>query len=78
LDVGEIGWDGMYWTGLAQDRKKWMALVKAVIKVRVLYILGSFWVTAQPETSRVVLSSIQLVSWLIPVELTSEFQQFSR
>jgi hypothetical protein len=27
LDLGEIGWDGMDWINLAQDRDQWRALV---------------------------------------------------
>jgi hypothetical protein len=27
LDLREIGWGGMNWTGLAQDREQWRALV---------------------------------------------------
>jgi hypothetical protein len=33
--LGELGWDGMYWIGLAQDRYKWKALADAVM---------NFWV----------------------------------
>jgi hypothetical protein len=35
LNVVEIGWGGVDWTGLAQDRYKWRALVIAVINLRV-------------------------------------------
>jgi hypothetical protein len=31
LDLGEIGWDGMVWIEVAQDRKQWRALVDAVM-----------------------------------------------
>jgi hypothetical protein len=31
----EIGWDGMDWIDLAQDRNQWRALVRAVMKLRV-------------------------------------------
>jgi hypothetical protein len=31
----EIGWGGVDWIGLAQDRDKWRALVNAVMKLRV-------------------------------------------
>jgi hypothetical protein len=31
----EIGWGGMDWIGLAQDRNKWRALVNAVMNLRV-------------------------------------------
>jgi hypothetical protein len=34
-DLLEIGWDGVDWSGLAQDRDKWRALVKAVMNLRV-------------------------------------------
>jgi hypothetical protein len=28
MDLGDIGWSGMDWYGLDQDRDKWGALVK--------------------------------------------------
>jgi hypothetical protein len=34
-DFLEIGWGGVDWIGLAQDRDKWRALVNAVINLRV-------------------------------------------
>jgi hypothetical protein len=35
MDLGEVGWDGMDWIDLAQDRDRWRALVKAVMNLRV-------------------------------------------
>jgi hypothetical protein len=35
MDHSEIGWDGMDWIYLAQDRNQWRALVNAVINLRV-------------------------------------------
>jgi hypothetical protein len=35
MDLLEIGWDGVDWIGLAQDRDKWKALVNAVMNLRV-------------------------------------------
>jgi hypothetical protein len=35
MDNAEIGWGGVDWIGLAQDRDRWRALVKAVIKFQV-------------------------------------------
>jgi hypothetical protein len=34
-EVREIGWDGMDWIDLAQDRDEWRALVNAVTNLRV-------------------------------------------
>jgi hypothetical protein len=36
MDLVEIGWGGVYWIGLAQDREKWRALLNAVMKFQVL------------------------------------------
>jgi hypothetical protein len=35
MDLGEIGWDGMDWIDLAQDRDQWRALVNTVMNLRV-------------------------------------------
>jgi hypothetical protein len=34
-DLTEIGWDGMDWIVVAQDRDLWRALVNMVMKLRV-------------------------------------------
>jgi hypothetical protein len=31
LDLGEMGWGGVYWIVLIQDRDKWRALVNVVL-----------------------------------------------
>jgi hypothetical protein len=33
MDLREIGWDGMDWIHLAQDRVHWRALVNTVIDI---------------------------------------------
>jgi hypothetical protein len=35
IDLLEIGWGGVDWVGLAQDRDKWGDLVNVVMNVRV-------------------------------------------
>jgi hypothetical protein len=35
MDLLEIGWGGVDWIGLAQDRDKWRVLVNAVMNLRV-------------------------------------------
>jgi hypothetical protein len=34
MDLGEVGWGDVGWIGLVQDRKKWRALVNAVMNLR--------------------------------------------
>jgi hypothetical protein len=35
MDLGEIGWDGVDWIGLVQDRDRWRTLVNVVMNIRV-------------------------------------------
>jgi hypothetical protein len=35
MDLTEIGWDGVDWIELAQDRDQWRALVNTVMNLRV-------------------------------------------
>jgi hypothetical protein len=35
MDLGEVGWSGEYWIGLAQDTDRWRALVNAVMNFMV-------------------------------------------
>jgi hypothetical protein len=35
MDFRKIGWDGMDWIELAQDREQWRALVHTVMNLRV-------------------------------------------
>jgi hypothetical protein len=35
MGIREIGWGGMYWIDLAQDRDQWRALVNTVMDLRV-------------------------------------------
>jgi hypothetical protein len=35
MDLREIGWDGMDWLDVAQDRKQWRALLNTVTNLRV-------------------------------------------
>jgi hypothetical protein len=35
MDLGEVGWNGVDWIDLAQDRDRWRAYVNAVMNLRV-------------------------------------------
>jgi hypothetical protein len=35
MDLGEIGWDGVDWVDLAQDRDQWRALVNTAMNLLV-------------------------------------------
>jgi len=35
MDIRQMGWEGMDWIELAEDRDRWRALVNAVINLRV-------------------------------------------
>jgi hypothetical protein len=40
MDRLEIGWNGVDWIGLAQDRDKWRAVVNSVMNLRDPYHAG--------------------------------------
>jgi hypothetical protein len=40
MDLGEIGWGGVDWIGLAQDRDKGRAFVNMVMNLQVPHIVG--------------------------------------
>jgi hypothetical protein len=40
MDLREIGWDGVDWIDMAQDRGQWKALVNTVLSLRVPYNAG--------------------------------------
>ena len=35
MDLNDVGWEGLDWNCLAQDRDRWRALVNAVMNLRV-------------------------------------------
>jgi hypothetical protein len=36
MDLGEVGWGDVDWTGLAKDRNRWRALVSSILNLLVL------------------------------------------
>jgi hypothetical protein len=42
MDLREIGWGGVDWIELADDRDKWWALVNTVMNLRVPSNVGKF------------------------------------
>jgi hypothetical protein len=42
IDLREIGWNGMDWIDLAEDRDQWRSLVNMVMNLRILQNAGKF------------------------------------
>jgi hypothetical protein len=64
IDLGEIRCGGVDWIGLAQDIDECKALVSLVMNLRFHKMLGNYRVASHLVASRVVLSSLELVSLL--------------
>jgi hypothetical protein len=57
MDFGEVGWGGVDWIGLAQDRNRWRALVNSVLNLLVARNAGKL---SSGLTSSGLSSSAQL------------------
>jgi hypothetical protein len=42
MDLQEVGWEGVVWMDMAQDRNRWRALVNAVMNLRIPQNAGNF------------------------------------
>jgi hypothetical protein len=42
IDFRGIGWDGIDWIDLPQNRDQWRAFVNTVMNIRILYNAGKF------------------------------------
>jgi hypothetical protein len=66
MDLSEIGWDGMGWIHLAQDKDQWSALVYTVMIIRIPYNVAKFlsrWATGGFSRRAQLHGVSSLVSW---------------
>jgi hypothetical protein len=61
MDLGAIGWGGVDWISMAQDRDRRRALVNAVMNHRVHKMLENYRVASQLVASRAELSPIEFL-----------------
>jgi hypothetical protein len=57
MDLVEVGWGDVDWTGLAQDRDRWRALVNSVLNLRIPETAGKL---SSVQTTRDLSSSARL------------------
>ena len=62
MDLMEVGWGGMDWIALAQDRDGWQELVKAVMNLQVQQNVGISLLDEDLLASQEGLCSMQLVA----------------
>jgi hypothetical protein len=63
IDLQEVGWEGIYWIDLVQDRERWRLLVNAVMNLRVL-IQGTLYLKVNIfNIWHIVVLSSQQVWW---------------
>jgi hypothetical protein len=59
MDLQQVGWGGMDWIDMAQDRDRWWAVVSAVMN---LQTRGISWQAEDLLASQEELCSMELVS----------------
>ena len=59
MDIQEVGFGGMDWIQLAQDRNRWQALVNAVMNRRFHKMRGISWLVEKRLASQEELSSME-------------------
>jgi hypothetical protein len=72
MDLGEIGWGGVDWINLVQDRDWWNALVNKVMNLRWHKMLGNSWLAERLAASQDGLSSTEMVGWSCPITLLAD------
>ena len=65
MDIQEVGQEALEWNDLARDRGKWRALVNVVMKLRVPWNAGIYWLTEDLLASQEVLCSMELVTKVV-------------
>jgi hypothetical protein len=74
--VTGVGWEGVEWMHLAQDRDQWWALVNTVMKLHFPLKAGNFlteWLLASQEG----LGSVELVNLVFREEFAYRYETFS-
>jgi hypothetical protein len=65
MDLREIGWGGMDWIDLAQDRDRWRATVNMVVDLRVPLYIWKFFSSCTSDGFSRILGSMKSVSYLV-------------
>jgi hypothetical protein len=69
MELGEIGWGGVDWIDLAQDRDQWKAAVNTAMNLNCPLNLGTSGLAAVRMAASQGLGSMELVSYKIEAHI---------